>query len=51
MTLRGRVKLGLARSSRSPFPEFVEDYKILADRLGVEFSTSCYPHRQVGFRV
>jgi hypothetical protein len=51
MTYKGRVKLGLARSSQSPFPEFAEDYRILADRLGVEFSTSCYPHRQVGFRV
>ena len=51
MTLKGRVRLGLARSNQSPFPEFVEDYKILASRLGVEFSTSCYPHRQVGFRA
>ena len=51
MTLKGRVRLGLARSNQSPFPEFVEDYKILASRLGVEFSTSCYPHRQVGSRA
>jgi hypothetical protein len=49
MTLQGRVKLGLARFKQSPFPDFVEDYKILANHLGVEFNTSCYPHRQVGF--
>jgi hypothetical protein len=51
MTLKGRVKIGLGRSNRSPFPEFVQDYRILANYLGVEFSTSCYPHRQMGFRA
>jgi len=51
MTLTGRVQMGLAQSEQSPFPEFVEDYKILANHLGIEFSTSCYPYRQIGFRV
>jgi hypothetical protein len=50
MTFKGRVQIGLGRSSRSPFPEFVQDYNILANYLGVEFTTSCYPHRQVGYR-
>jgi hypothetical protein len=51
MTLHRRVQIGLARFEESPFPEFIEDYKILAKHLTVEFSTSCYPHRQIGFRV
>jgi hypothetical protein len=51
MTFKGRVQIGLGRSSRSPFPEFVQDYNILANYLGVEFTTSCYPHRQVGYRA
>jgi hypothetical protein len=50
MTLKGRVQIGLGRSNQFPFPEFVQDYNILANYLGVEFSTSCYPHRQIGFR-
>ena len=51
MTLKGQVQIGLGRSNRSPFPEFVQDYTILANYLGVEFTTSCYPHRQFGFRT
>jgi hypothetical protein len=51
MTYKGRVQIGLGRSNRSPFPEFVQDYNILANYLGVEFTTSCYPHRQVGFKA
>ena len=51
MTLKGQVQIGLGRSNRSPFPEFVQDYRILANYLGVEFTTSCYPHRQFGFRA
>jgi hypothetical protein len=51
MTLKGQVQIGLARSEQSPFPDFVEDYKILANHLDIQFSTSCYPHRKVGFRV
>jgi hypothetical protein len=51
MTLKGRVQIGLGRSNQSPFPEFVQDYNILANYLGVEFTTSCYPHRQVGYRA
>jgi hypothetical protein len=51
MTLKGQVQIGLARSERSPFPDFVKDYKILASHLDIQFSTSCYPHRKVGFRV
>ena len=51
MTLKGRVQIGLGRSNQSPFPEFVPDYRILANYLGVEFTTSCYPHRQMGFRA
>jgi hypothetical protein len=51
MTLKGQVQIGLGRSNRSPFPEFVQDYTTLANYLGVEFSTSCYPHRQIGFRA
>ena len=50
MTLKGQVQIGLGRSNRSPFPEFVPDYRILANHLGVDFSTSCYPHRQGGYR-
>jgi hypothetical protein len=50
MTLKGQVQIGLGRSNQSPFPEFVPDYRILANHLGVEFTTSCYPHRQVGYR-
>ena len=51
MTYKGRVQIGLGRSNRSPFPEFVQDYTILANHLGVEFTTSCYPHRQFGYRA
>ena len=51
MTLKGRVQIGLGRSNQSPFPEFVQDYTILANYLGVEFTTRCYPHRQIGFRA
>ena len=51
MTFKGRVQIGLGQSNRSPFPEFVQDYTILANYLGVEFATSCYPHRQIGFRA
>ena len=51
MTFRGRVQIGLGQSNRSPFPEFVQDYTILANYLGVEFATSCYPHRLMGFRA
>ena len=51
MTFKGRVQIGLGRSNQSPFPEFVRDYNILANYLGVEFTTSCYPHRQMGFRA
>ncbi len=51
MTFRGQVQTGLGQSNRSPFPEFVQDYTILANYLGVEFATSCYPHRQIGFRA
>jgi hypothetical protein len=51
MSFRGRVQIGLGQSNRSPFPEFVQDYTVLANYLGVEFATSCYPHRQIGFRV
>ena len=51
MTLKGRVQIGLGRCNQSPFPEFVQDYTILANYLGVEFTTSCYPHRQFGFRA
>ena len=51
MTLRGRVQIGLGRSNRSPFPEYVQDYNILANYLCVEFTTSCYPHRQMGYRA
>jgi hypothetical protein len=29
MTLKGQVQIGLGRSNRSPFPEFVQDYNIL----------------------
>jgi hypothetical protein len=43
MTLKGQVQIGLGRSNRSPFPEFVQDYRILANYLGVDFTTSCYP--------
>jgi len=50
MTLKGQVQIGLGRSNQSPFPEFVQDYRILAHHLGVDFTTSCYPHRQVGYR-
>src|SRR4051794_35134079 len=50
MTLKGQVQIGLGRSNRSSFPEFVRDYNILAHHLGVDFTTSCYPHRQVGYR-
>jgi hypothetical protein len=50
MTLKGQVQIGLGRSNRSPFPEFAQDYTILAHHLGVEFTTSCYPHRQIGYR-
>ena len=50
-TFKGRVQIGLGRSNQSPFPEFVQDYTILANYLGVEFTTSCYPHRQFGFRA
>jgi hypothetical protein len=51
MTLKGQVQIGLGRSNRSSFPEFVPDYRILAHHLGVDFTTSCYPHRQIGFRA
>jgi hypothetical protein len=51
MTLKGWAQIGLARSNESPFPQFVEDYKILANHLDVEFSTSCYSHRKIGFRA
>ena len=51
MTFKGRVQIGLGQSNRTPFPEFVQDYTILANHLGVEFATSCYPHRQIGFIV
>jgi hypothetical protein len=51
MTFKGRVQIGLGQSNRSPFPEFVQDYTILANYLGVEFATSCYPHRLIGFRA
>ena len=51
MTLKGQVQIGLGRSNQSPFPEFVQDYRILANHLGVEFTTSCYPHKQFGFRA
>ncbi|HEX3206727.1 MAG TPA: hypothetical protein VHQ68_10860 [Propionibacteriaceae bacterium] len=51
MMLKGRVQIELGRSNRSPFPEFVQDYNILANNLGVEFTTSCYPHRQFGFKA
>ncbi len=51
MTFKEQVQIGLGRSNRSPFPEFVQDYTTLANYLGVEFSTSCYPHRQIGFRA
>jgi hypothetical protein len=51
MTLKGQVQIGLGRSNRSPFPEFVQDYTILANYLGVKFTTSCYPHRQFGFKA
>ena len=51
MTLKGRVQIGLGWSNRSPFPEFVQDYNILANYLGVEFTTSCYPQRQMGFKA
>ena len=51
MTFKGQMQTGLGRSNRSPFPEFVQDYTILANYHGVEFTTSCYPHRQVGFRA
>jgi hypothetical protein len=50
-TFKGRVQIGLGRSNQSPFPEFVQDYTILATYLGVEFTTSCYPHRQFGYRA
>jgi hypothetical protein len=49
MTLKGQVQIGLGWSNGSPFPEFVQDYNILANHLGVEFTTSCYPHRPIGF--
>jgi len=45
MTLKGQVQIGLGRSNGSPFPEFVPDYRILANYLDVEFTTSCYPHK------
>ena len=51
MTFKGRVQIGLGRSNQSPFPEFVQDYTILANYLGVEFTTRCYPHKQIGFRA
>jgi hypothetical protein len=51
MTFKGRVQIGLGQSNRFPFPEFVQDYTILANYLGVEFATSCYPHRLIGFRA
>ena len=50
MTLKEQVQIGLGRSNRSPFPEFVPDYRILAHHLGVDFTTRCYPHRQIGYR-
>jgi hypothetical protein len=51
MTLKRQVQIGLAQFEEPPFPQFVEDYKILANHLGVEFSTSCYPYRLIGFRT
>jgi hypothetical protein len=51
MILNRRVQICLARFEESPFPEFVEDYKILTSHLMIEFSMSCYPNRLLGFRV
>jgi hypothetical protein len=50
MTFRGRVQTGLGQSNRSPFPEFVQDYTILANHLGVEFATNCSPHKAHWFQ-
>jgi len=44
MMLHGRISIGVGRSNRTPFPQFIEDYRILARRLAVSFSTSCYPY-------
>jgi hypothetical protein len=51
MTCAGQVQIGLGRSNRSPFPEFVQDYRILSNHLCVDFSTRCYPHRQLSLRA
>jgi hypothetical protein len=42
--LHGRIRIGVGPSNRTPFPQYIEDYRILARRLAVSFSTSCYPY-------
>jgi hypothetical protein len=44
MMLPRRIDVGVARSNRSPFPQFIRDYEILAIHLNVSFNTRCYPY-------
>jgi len=44
MMVPGRIEIGVGRSNASPFPQFKEDYEILAKRLRVSFNTTCYPY-------
>ncbi|EWY42303.1 hypothetical protein N825_18395 [Skermanella stibiiresistens SB22] len=39
-----RIDVGVAYANRSPFPNFMEDYSILARHLRVAFDTRCYPY-------
>jgi hypothetical protein len=39
-----RIDIGVARGNRSPFPEYTEDFEILARHLKVSFNTRCYPY-------
>ena len=44
MMLPRRIDVGVARSNKSPFPQFTRDYEILAIHLNVSFNTRCYPY-------
>jgi hypothetical protein len=53
MTYKGRVQIGLGRSNRSPFPEFVQDYleflvglDVVFQRRSLERSVSA--HQRLG---